>query len=109
MGNVISLFPVPAVDQSILPTIFTGEVIAHLSLCNSASRALRSLGYQIIDEDPVPDDGGTPIIQIEPLHIRTNLLIRNSDSCLFNKSTGAHSVKFAGCRVMWIERKNHVV
>lgn len=104
MDNVIALFPNLLPVPAILPTILTDEVVAHLQLCNSASRTLRSLGYKVIDEDPVPDDNGTPIIRIEPNHVRTALLSRSSDSHLYNRNTGVHSVKFAGCRVMWIER-----
>lgn len=47
------------------PSVLTADLVGRLTESNAAARALRSHGFRVAAEDPIPDDGGRPILLID--------------------------------------------
>lgn len=100
MGAILNFPQHQAAGLSPQPTVLTQDVIARIGLCNRVSRRLRQLGYRVVDEDACPNDQGSPIIEINPMDIRTKLL-ENLASVMVTLPGGVTRIQIDGVRVFW--------
>lgn len=101
MGAVLNFPGFEPPSPSAMPTILTGELLQRIATMNNTARKLRALGYRIVDEDASPNDGGSPIIQVN-LRGLTNRPLQHLASCaVVNTAAGFERVTIDGVRVFW--------
>lgn len=100
MGSVLNFPGTETNPAMFMPTVLTGEVVSRMAQANQVARMLRSLGYRILDEDVCPNDGGSPIIQIDLAGVRTRALENLSDA-MTTHASGLVRVHIDGVRVFW--------
>lgn len=93
------------IDNTTGPRFFTPVRIERLAIANAAVRALRTLGLTVTDEEPFPEDGGTPILQIE-LHGMPPEYLRGLCDASTCHADGRITALFLGVRL--VMRRNEV-
>lgn len=102
MAAVLQLFPgMAALPEQAPPTIYTPERIDQLSRSNAVARRLRQLGYQVIDEDVWPDDGGAPILRLDASAIGDRAVRRLGCGLTYNADVDHYRTHIDGVRVCW--------
>ena len=80
------------------PRVFTHALIGRLADINAASRAVRALGIRVVDEDPVPDDGLSPILQLDLNGMALDQFLNRCDAST-HYADGRITGQFHGVRV----------
>ncbi|MGE8612780.1 MAG: hypothetical protein ACN6PF_10785 [Achromobacter veterisilvae] len=93
------------IDNTTGPRFFTPARTAALATANAAVRALRALGLTVTDEEPFPEDGGTPILQID-LHGMPPEYLRGLCDASTCHADGRITAQFLGVRL--VVRRNEV-
>lgn len=101
MGSLINFPGLEATMDCVLPSIYTPARIERMGRANDVARRLRGLGYRIIAEDPIPDDDGPAILQIDLGTAGTRPLQHLGRCAVRNTTTGIESTTIDGVRVMW--------
>lgn len=102
MGRVLELTPGPVPSAWSAPTVLTGKLLDRIAASNVVARRLRGYGYRIVDEDVQPDDGGSPILQLDLRGMSTRPLQHLSSCAVHNTKTGVERVTIDGVRVFWM-------
>lgn len=89
-------------SEWVAPTILTPPVLERIAASNAVARKVRALGYRIVDEDVSPDDGGTPILQVDLRGMPTRPLVLLSVCGVRNAAAGYERVTIDGVRVVWM-------
>ncbi|MFY4004703.1 MULTISPECIES: hypothetical protein [Achromobacter] len=87
------------IDNTTGPRFFTPVRIERLAIANAAVRALRALGLTVTDEEPFPEDGGTPILQID-LHGMPPEYLRGLCDASTCHADGRITAQFLGVRLV---------
>lgn len=101
MGSLINFPGLQMPTPWVLPSVYTPAVIERMGRANEVARRLRGLGYRILAEDPIPDDGGPAILQIDTGTIGTRPLQHLGGCAMRNTATGIESTTVDGVRVIW--------
>lgn len=101
MGQVLNFPGVDMFPAFAMPTIFTPQLIERMSLINRTARTLRALGYRVIDEDVSPNDGGSPIIQIELNGLSSRAAFHLASCSVRDTRSGLERITIDGVRVFW--------
>lgn len=101
MGQLLNFPSAEAFPAYAMPTVFTPELIARMSLVNQVARTLRALGYRVVEEDIHPNDDGSPIVQIDLNDLNTRPLLHLASCSVVNTNAGYERVTIDGVRVFW--------
>ncbi|MCG8991476.1 hypothetical protein LH427_04855 [Laribacter hongkongensis] len=64
MGAVLQMVSEPPLEADGI-TVLSAQLLQRLAVMNRAARALREMGYRIVEEEPTPVRGARPVIKIE--------------------------------------------
>lgn len=101
MGSLINFPGLQMPTPWVLPSIYTPARIERMGRANSVARKLRALGYRIVAEDPIPDDDGSPIIQLDVGTLPQRSLIHLGDCLVTDTKNGVQRTVIDGVRVFW--------
>lgn len=101
MGTVIPLTSAPPQSTWSMPTILVAPLTEDIARANRIVRRIRDLGYKVVDIDLSPDDGGSPIIQIDLNGIGDRSLMLLAAVIVRNKNTGYDRATIDDVRVCW--------
>ncbi|MAL01358.1 MAG: hypothetical protein CL536_04325 [Alcaligenaceae bacterium] len=101
MQSILNIPEIKSPSAWTMPTILTGELLQRMSVMNHTARKLRALGFRIIDEDVSPDDGGSPIIQLDLRGLTSRPLQHLAACAVVNTEAGYERVTIEGVRVFW--------
>lgn len=101
MGQVLNFPGIAVLPTCAMPTIFTPQLVARIAQVNQTARTLRSLGYRIVDEDVSPNDGGSPIIQIDLNGLSTRAVFHLASCSVRDTRSGVERATIEGVRVFW--------
>lgn len=82
------------------PRILTHDLVGRLAECNAAARAVRAMGYRVVEEDAAPNDGGKPVLLVDLNQQPVERLLNQCDASTRLAATGRITGLFQGVRII---------